>query len=87
MMNPGAYRKGTALKSPPVHSTGLRRIQLNFAGQKAWLWNVMDSETRYILASLSASERTAGEAQAVLREALAPADNPTDIIASDKLPS
>ena len=52
-----------------------------------WLWNVMDGETRYILASHLTPRRDAGAARVVLRKALAAADKPPKTINTDKLAS
>ncbi len=52
-----------------------------------WLWNVMDSETKYILATHLTPSRDANAARAVLRKAIAAADNPPKTITTDKLRS
>ncbi len=52
--------------------------------KKVWIWNVMDSETRYILAVHLTSKRDANAARAVLRKALAAADKPPKTITTDK---
>ena len=52
-----------------------------------WLWNVMDSETRYILSSHLTPSRDANAARAVLRKAIAAADKPPETITTDKLRS
>ena len=52
-----------------------------------WNWNVMDSETRYILASHLSKHRDAKAAQAVFRKALAASAEPPKTIKTDKLRS
>ena len=44
-------------------------MQVKVGGKKMWLWNVMDSETRYILASYLTPRRDARAARMVLRKA------------------
>ncbi len=53
-------------------------------GQKAYLWNVMDSETRYILAAHLSARRDSTAARAVLRKAMKSADKPPNTITTDK---
>ncbi len=62
-------------------------VTVNGYKDKLWLWNVMDSETRYILASHLTPSRDANAARAVLRKAIAAADKPPKTITSDKLKS
>ena len=62
-------------------------MQLDVGGDSYWNWNVMDSDTRYILASYLSSERDQASAEAVLRKAAAAAANPPERITTDKLPS
>ena len=62
-------------------------LMVDVGGEKAWLWNVMDGKTRYILASHLAKERDGAAATAVMRKALANADKPPDYIFTDKLRS
>ena len=44
-------------------------MRVKVGGKKMWLWNVMDSETRYILASHLTPRRDANAARVVLRKA------------------
>ena len=44
-------------------------LMVDVGGQKAWLWNVMDGKTRYILASHLSRERDANAAKTVMRKA------------------
>ncbi len=62
-------------------------MEVKVGGKKAWLWNVMDSETRYILASYLTSRRDAQAAKVVLRRAAEAADKPPKSITTDKLRS
>lgn len=62
-------------------------MQVKVGGQKMWLWNVMDSETRYILASHLTPRRDANAARVILRKAAAGADKPPKTITTDKLRS
>ena len=62
-------------------------LMVDVGGQKMWLWNVMDSETRYILASHLTPRRDANAARVVLRKAALVADAPPKTIVTDKLKS
>ncbi len=62
-------------------------MQVDVGGDSYWNWNVMDSDTRYILASYLSSERDQASAEAVLRKAAAAAASPPERITTDKLPS
>ena len=44
-------------------------MQVKVGGKKMWLWNVMDSETRYILAAHLTPRRDARAARVVMRKA------------------
>ena len=59
-------------------------MTVTVGGKKYWNWNIMDGETRYILASHLAKERTAGAARTAIRKALAAADAPPMTITTDK---
>lgn len=61
--------------------------QVVVGGQKAWLWNVMDGKTRYILATHLTPDRDAKAARIVLRKALAASDKAPAYFFSDKLRS
>ena len=60
---------------------------VDVGGKKMWLWNVMDAETRYILASHLTPRRDAQAARVVLRKAALAADKPPETITTDKLRS
>ena len=62
-------------------------LMVDVGGQKMWLWNVMDSETRYIMASHLTPRRDANAARVVLRKAVLAADKPPETIMTDKLKS
>ena len=53
-------------------------------GKTAYNWNVMDSETRYILASHLSPTRDGRAARAVIRKAMENADAPPKTITTDK---
>ena len=78
------------MKDHKAHTGGhwvADEMQLTVGGKKYWNWNVMDADTRYILASHLTVERDAAAATAVMRKALAAADGPPDSITTDKLRS
>ena len=60
---------------------------VDVGGEKAWLWNVMDGRSRYVLACHLSRERDGRAAKTVLRKALAAADKPPEAFFSDKLRS
>ena len=62
-------------------------MQVDVGGEKAWLWNVMDWRSRYILASHLSRERDAQAAKTVFRKALAAADKPPAYLFTDNLRS
>ena len=62
-------------------------MMVDVGGEKMWNWNVMDEDTRYILASRLSRERTAGAARKVMDKALAAAKTPPKTIKTDKLRS
>ena len=62
-------------------------MMVDVGGQKMWLWNVIDEETRYILASHLTPRRDANAARVVLRKAALAAAAPPKTIKTDKLKS
>ena len=62
-------------------------MMVDVGGEKMWLWNVMDSETRYILASHLTPRRDANAARVVFRKAALAAEKPPKTITTDKLKS
>ena len=62
-------------------------MQVKVGGERYWLWNVMDSRTRYILAAYLSKSRDARAARALFRRAQANADNVPKRIKTDRLRS
>ena len=62
-------------------------MQVTVGGKKYWNWNVMDSETRYILASYLSQRRGAREAKTALQKALGNARHVPETIKTDRLKS
>lgn len=62
-------------------------MKVKVGGKQMWLWNVMDSETRYILAQHLTPRRDAQAARVVMRKAANAADKPPKTITTDKLRS
>ena len=78
------------MKDYPAHTSGhwvVDEMVLDVGGDKYWNWNVMDHDTRYLLASYLSSERDRPSAEKVLRKAMAASANPPQTITTDKLPS
>ena len=74
----------------PAHTSGewvVDEMVLDVGGDKYWNWNVMDHDTRYLLASHLSSERDQKSAEAVLRKAMAAAAEPPKSITTDRLVS
>ena len=59
-------------------------MYVTVGGKTAYNWNVMDSETRYILASHLSPTRDGRAARAVIRKAMENADAPPKTIKTDK---
>jgi len=62
-------------------------MMLTVGGKKMWNWNVMDGESRYILAVRLSPTRMLEDAEAVMREARRNADRPPKFIVTDRLAS
>ena len=62
-------------------------MQLKVGGEKYWNWNVMDSDTRYILASYLSKRRDSRAAATVMRKAARSSANLPKTIKTDKLRS
>ena len=78
------------LADHPAHTSGkwvADEIQVKVGGKKYWMWNVMDASTRYALAVHLSPNRDQRAAVAVMRKAMAAADNPPKSITTDKLAS
>ena len=59
-------------------------LVVDVGGQKAYLWNVMDSQTRYILATHLSPRRDGTAARALFRKAMKAADKPPRTVTTDK---
>ena len=78
------------MENHPAHTSGhwvVDEMMLDVGGDKYWNWNVMDHDTRFLLASYLSSERDQASAEAVLRKAAAASDNPPKTVRTDGLPS
>ena len=78
------------MKQYPATTSGhwvADEMQLKVGGEKMWNWNVMDAETRYLLASHLSPNRGTKDAEAVFRKALAASTAPPKTIRSDQLRS
>ena len=62
-------------------------MQVTVGGRKYWNWNVMDSKTRYILASHLSRRRDTRAATTVMRKAQKAAANTPKTVKTDKLKS
>lgn len=83
--------KATAVMQDYPAQVGDERVademMVDVGGEKVWNWNVMDSKTRYVLASHLAKERNARQAEIVIAKALRAAAEPPKSIKTDKLRS
>ena len=73
----------------PAHTSGhwvVDEMVLDVGGDKYWNWNVMDHDSRFLLASYLSSERDQRSAEAVLRKAMAAAAETPKTITTDRLP-
>ena len=59
-------------------------LVVDVGGQKAYLWNVMDSQTRYILATHLSPRRDGTAARALFRKTMKAADKPPRTVTTDK---
>lgn len=59
-------------------------MAMDVGGNKMWMWSVMDSKTRYILASHLIPNHDAQAARVVMRKAALAADKPPKTITTDK---
>lgn len=60
---------------------------LRIGGRKYWNWNVMDADSRYLLAAYLSPTRTSRDAERVFRLARANATRTPDVIVTDRLAS
>ena len=78
------------MESHPATTSGhwvVDEMMLDVGGDKYWNWNVMDHDTRYLLASYLSSERDGPSAEALLRKAAAASAEPPKVIRTDGLVS
>ena len=71
----------------PAHTSGhwvADEMVVWVGGEKYWNWNIMDSETRYVLASHLSKRRDTRAATAVMRKAKAASEEPPKSIKTDK---
>ena len=71
-------------KVPTGGSWVADEMVVDVGGRKAYNWNVMDEETRYILASYLSYRRDGHAARAMIRKATDAADKPPKTIKTDK---
>ena len=62
-------------------------MMVQVGGEKYWNWNVMDEDTRYILATHLSKQRNLAAATAVMRKASLAASKPPKTIKTDRLAS
>lgn len=62
-------------------------MSLRIGGKWRWLWNVMDYETRFLLASVISSERETQDAIKAFKEALKQAKEKPRVVVTDGLPA
>lgn len=60
---------------------------LKIGGQNVWLWDIIDSDTRYLLASRLSASRTTRDAQILMDRATKQAGKSPKIVVTDKLSS
>ena len=78
------------LEDHPAHTSGkwvADETQVKVGGESYWVWNVLDAGTRYLLAVHLSPNRDTRAAVAVMRKAMAAADEPPKSITTDKLGS
>ena len=74
----------------PAHRSGkwvADEMQVKVGGEQLWNWNVMDGETRYILASHLSPNRDKRAAVAVMRKAAEASAEPPKMVKTDQLGS
>lgn len=60
---------------------------VKIAGQNVWLWDIIDQDTRYLLASRLSTSRTARDAQILIDRAIKLAGKEPEVVLTDKLAS
>ena len=79
-----------AMREYPAHTGDewvADEMVLSVGGKEYWNWNVMDTKTRYVLASHLSESRNRIQAAAVMEKALHKAARPPKIIKTDRLSS
>jgi putative transposase len=69
------------------HTWVADEIVIKAGGEKYWVWDVMDANSRYLLATYVTPYRGTREAEVVFRRALEKADRPPKVIVTDRLAS
>ncbi len=83
-----ALADATATLTPNVGSSWVAdEMMVNIGGKKAWLWNVLDERTRYLLATHLTPYRTSAQARIVMDKAKKAAGRSPTTIKTDKLRS
>jgi len=73
---------------PKVGNTWIAdETTLTVGGQKIWLWDIIDSKTRYLLASRISTSRTTQDAQILMDRAIKVAGKYPKVVITDKLSS
>lgn len=83
----GANEATKNLKVPVGDTWVADEILLKTGGERLWLWNIMDRDSRYLLATHLTPRRNARAAEIVFRKALSVADRPPVTVITDGLPS
>jgi putative transposase len=60
---------------------------IKIGGQNVWLWDIIDQDTRYLLASRLSTSRTTRDAQALIDRAIKMAGKPPKTVLTDQLAS
>lgn len=60
---------------------------VKISGQNVWLWDIIDKDTRYLLASRLSTSRTAKDAQILIDRAIKTAGKHPKVVLTDKLAS
>lgn len=58
---------------------------VDIGGKKQWIWDIIDSDSRFLLASHISPERTTEDAQTLIRKAVQRAGKIPEVIITDKL--
>ncbi len=77
----------TEYKPHTGHTWVADEIVVKAGGKKYWVWDVMDADSRYLLATYVTPNRGTREAEVVFKRALEKADRPPRVIVTDKLAS